>query len=210
MFEYFRNEDLNANDWFTKSFGESRGILRQNQYGFTAEGPLVKNKLLLFGSWQGTRQYNETDPFNHKVDYEPPITDNRSAAGLGAVFGGQQGWLGAFGGTVLANGSNIAPQALALLNTKLTNGQYMIPSASSVNPSAPGGFDSEGTAFVRSPGFFNENQWMANGDYLLSDRNKIAVRYFGALSDQEYTRLKGIHSISQSASTCLRSQKPSP
>jgi hypothetical protein len=117
MFEYFRNEDLNANDWFTKSFGESRGILRQNQYGFTAEGPLVKNKLLLFGSWQGTRQYNETDPFNHKVDYEPPITDNRSAAGLGAVFGGQQGWLGAFGGTVLANGSNIAPQALALLNT---------------------------------------------------------------------------------------------
>ena len=189
MFEYFRNEDLNANDWFTKSFGESRGILRQNQYGFTAEGPLVKNKLLLFGSWQGTRQYNETDPFNHKVDYEPPITDNRSAAGLGAVFGGQQGWLGAFGGTVLANGSNIAPQALALLNTKLTNGQYMIPSASSVNPSAPGGFDSEGTAFVRSPGFFNENQWMANGDYLLSDRNKIAVRYFGALSDQEWSTL---------------------
>jgi hypothetical protein len=48
-----------------------------------------------------------------------------------------------------------------------------------------GGFDSEGTAFVTSPGFYNENQWMANGDYLLSDRNKIAVRYFGALSNMD-------------------------
>ena len=42
---------------------------------------------------------------------------------------------------------------------------------------------------MTSPGFFNENQWMANGDYVLSDRNKIAVRYFGALSNQEWTTL---------------------
>jgi hypothetical protein len=189
MFEFLRNEDLNANDWFTKSFGEPRGILRQNQYGFTAEGPLVKKKVLLFGSWQGTKQYNETDPANHKVDYEPPITSDRSAAGLGTVFAGQQGYLGVYGGTIAANGSNIAPQALALLQTKLPNGQYMIPSASRVNPSAAGGFDSEGEAYVTSPGFFNENQWMANGDFLLSDRNKIAVRYFGALSNQEWSTL---------------------
>ena len=189
MFEFLRNEDLNANDWFTKAFGESRGILRQNQYGFTAGGPLIKNKFLLFGSWQGTRQYNETDPANHKVVYEPPITSDRSAAGLGAVFAGQQGWLGAFGGTVLANGSNIAPQALALLQTKLPNGQYMIPTPSSVNSSSKLGFDGEGTAFVRAPGFFNENQWMANGDYIVSDRNKISVRYFGAQSNQEWSTL---------------------
>jgi len=189
MFEFFRNEDLNANDWFTKSFGEPRGILRQNQYGFTAGGPLVRNKLLLFGSWQGTKQFNETDPANHKVDYEPPITNDRSAAGLGAVFAGQQGYLGAFGGAIAANGSNIAPQALALLQTRLPNGQYMIPTAQTINPSAPGGFDSEGEAYVTSPGFFNENQWMVNGDLVLSERNKIAVRYFGAISNQEWSTL---------------------
>jgi hypothetical protein len=33
MFEFFRNEDLNANDWFAKRSGQPRGILRQNQYG---------------------------------------------------------------------------------------------------------------------------------------------------------------------------------
>lgn len=187
LFEYFRNEDLNANDWFTKRLGEPRGILRQNQYGFTAGGPLVKNKVLVFGSWQGTRQYNETDAANHKVDYLPPLTNDRSAAGLGAVFGGQQGWLGAFGGTVAPDGSNIAPQALALLQLKLPNGQYLIPTPQTINPSAA--FDSQGIAFERSPGFFNENQWMANGDYLLSDRNKLAFRYFGASSDQEWSTL---------------------
>ncbi len=189
MFEFFRNEDLNANDWFTKSFGEPRGILRQNQYGFTAGGPLVKDKLLLFGSWQGTKQFNETDPANHKVVYEPPLTNDRSAAGLGAVFGGQEGYLGVFGGTIAADGSNIAPQALALLQTKLPNGQYMVPTPQIINPSALGGFDSEGEAYVTSPGFFNENQWMVNGDYVLSARNKIAVRYFGALSNQEWSTL---------------------
>ena len=178
LFEYFRNEDLNANDWFTNRSGTPRGILRQNQYGFTAGGPLVKNKLLLFGSFQGTKQYNSTDPSNHKFVYLPPITNDRSAAGLGAAFAGQAGYLGPLFGTVAADGSNIAPQALALFQAKLPNGQYVIPT-----PQA------DGTAYLSSPGFFNENQWMVNGDYLVSDRNKIAVRYFGAVSNVEWTTL---------------------
>jgi len=194
MFEFFRNEDLNANDWFSKRSRQPRGILRQNQYGFTAGGPLIKNKLLLFGSWQGTKQYNETDPANHKLDYLPPLSDDRSAAGLGAVFGGQAGYLGPLFGTVAPNGSNIAPQALALLQLKLPNGQYLVPTptsinASGVNPAQYGAIDSEGTAYIHQPGFFNENQWMANGDYQLSDRHKLAVRYFGALSNVEWSTL---------------------
>jgi hypothetical protein len=194
MFEFFRNEDLNANDWFSKRDLQPRGILRQNQYGFTAGGPLVRNKFLLFGSWQGTKQYNETDISNHKLDYLPPLTNDRSPAGLGAVFGGQAGYLGPLFGTVAANGSNIAPQALALLQLKLPNGQYLVPTPTSISTAGVdltkyGEIDSEGRAYIQQPGFFNENQWMANGDYLVSDRNKIAVRYFGASSDLEWSTL---------------------
>ncbi|MFY9853993.1 MAG: TonB-dependent receptor, partial [Terracidiphilus sp.] len=194
LFEFFRNEDLNANDWFAKRSGQPRGILRQNQYGLTAGGPLVKSKVLLFGSYQGTKQYNETDPSNHKLEYLPPITNDRSAAGLGAAFGGQAGYLGAWAGVVSPDGSNIAPQALNLLQAKLPNGQYVVPTpqsinSSGVNPSNYGAIDSEGTAYISQPGFFNENQWMVNGDYLKSDRNKIAARYFGALSNVEWTTL---------------------
>jgi hypothetical protein len=83
LFEYFRNEDLNANDWFANRSDVSRGILRQNQYGFTAGGPVIKNKLLLFGSFQGTKQFNSTDPSNHKFVYLPPITNDRSRTGSG-------------------------------------------------------------------------------------------------------------------------------
>ena len=187
LFEYFRNEDLNANDWFANRSDQPRGILRQNQYGFTAGGPVIKNKLLLFGSWQGTKQFNSTDPSNHKFVLLPPLTNDRSAAGLGAAFAGDYGYLGPAFGTINADGSNISPQGLALFQAKLPNGQYVIPTPTSIDPSRP--LETQGSAYLQSPGFFNENQWMVNGDYLVSDRNKIAVRYFGALSNVEWSTL---------------------
>ncbi len=119
--EYFRNEDLNANDWFTKAVGSPRGVLRQNQYGFTAGGPVVRNKFLMFGSWQGTKQSNGIDPSSHKIDQLPPLTNDRSYAGLGKTFGGDEGYLyaayypylGAADNQIIkADGSNITPQAL--------------------------------------------------------------------------------------------------
>ena len=134
MFEYFRNEDLNANDWFANNSGQPRGILRQNQYGFTAGGPVIRNKLLLFGSWQGTKQYNSTDPSNHKFVYLPPLTNDRSAAGLGAAFAGDYGYLGPLFGTIAPDGSNISSQALALFQAKLPNGQYVIPTPQTIDP----------------------------------------------------------------------------
>jgi hypothetical protein len=187
MFEYFRNEDLNANDWFAKQQGQQRPVLRQNQFGITASGPLVRNKILLFGSYQGTRQLNATDGTNHKFDRLPPLTNDRSAAGLGAVFAGDYGYLGPAFGTIAANGSNIAPQALALFQAKLPNGQYVIPTPQTIDRAKA--LEIQGSSFLSSPGFFNEDQYVINGDYVKSDRNKVNVRYFGAGSDQESTTL---------------------
>ena len=201
MFEFLRNEDLNGNDWFAKSLGQARPELRQNQYGLTAEGPLVKNKVLLFGSWQGTKQFNAQDPSCHKLVHLPPLGNtpaSRTAAGLGATFAGDYGYLGPYGGTILGapyagyvysiNGiTPIAPQAVALFNVKLPNGQYMIPAPQTIDTSKP--LEVQGTSFISQPGFFRENQWMANGDYLKSDRHKISFRYFGATSNEEWTAL---------------------
>jgi hypothetical protein len=187
IFEYFRNEDLNANDWFAKSLGQARPVLRQNQFGITVGGPVIKDKLLFFGSYQGTRQLNATDSTNNNLDELPPLTNDRSAAGLGAVFAGDAGYLGPAFGTIAPNGSNIAPQALALFQLKLPNGQYLIPTPQKIDRSQP--LEIQGSSFLSSPGFFNENQWMVNGDYVQSARNRIAVRYFGALSNMESTTL---------------------
>jgi hypothetical protein len=55
LFEFFRNEDLDANGFFVNAEGGGKQILRQNQFGGTFGGPIKKDKLFFFGSYQGTR-----------------------------------------------------------------------------------------------------------------------------------------------------------
>jgi hypothetical protein len=52
-FEYFRNDKLDSNDWFANANGLSRPELRQNDFGGVLGGPIVKNKLFFFGSYEG-------------------------------------------------------------------------------------------------------------------------------------------------------------
>jgi len=54
-FEYFRNDKLDANDWFANANGLARPQLRQNDFGGVLGGPIVKDKLFFFGSYEGLR-----------------------------------------------------------------------------------------------------------------------------------------------------------
>ena len=54
-FEYFRNEVLDANDWFADSNGLKKAELRQNDFGGVFGGPIVTDKLFFFGSYEGLR-----------------------------------------------------------------------------------------------------------------------------------------------------------
>jgi hypothetical protein len=178
LFEFFRNEDLNANNFFFNRAGQPRGVLRQNQFGFTLGGPIVKDKLLFFGSYQGTRQLNGASTAINTTCaatlIEPPLTNDRSAAALGALFAGQTG---AQGGTAIAaNGSNINPAALALLNLKLPNGSFLIPTPQVVNPGAA--FASQGFSAFSEPCRYNEDQFMVNSDYLQSAKSRFSERFF--------------------------------
>jgi hypothetical protein len=51
--EYFRNEKLDANDWFANSVGLGRAALRQNTYGGVFGGPIRHDKTFFFGSYEG-------------------------------------------------------------------------------------------------------------------------------------------------------------
>jgi hypothetical protein len=55
LFEYFRNDALDANDWFTNSRGQPKPALRQNDFGGVLGGPIIKNRTFFFFSYEGLR-----------------------------------------------------------------------------------------------------------------------------------------------------------
>ena len=55
VFEYLQNRDLDANSWSNNRAGQPIGPFVQNQFGATAGGPIKRNRLFLFGDYQGTR-----------------------------------------------------------------------------------------------------------------------------------------------------------
>ncbi|MFN0167013.1 MAG: TonB-dependent receptor domain-containing protein [Bryobacteraceae bacterium] len=56
LYEFFRNDKLNANAFFSNKAGAKRPVFRFNQFGLTAGGPIVKNKVFWFFNFEGLRQ----------------------------------------------------------------------------------------------------------------------------------------------------------
>lgn len=188
VFEFFRNNLLNANDLFLNAAGQPRADLKQNQFGFTVGGPILKDRLFFFGSYQGTRQVNGLAAGQARIActatvITPPLTNDRSPAALGSMFAGKSGALG--GLAVNADGSNINPVALALLNFKLPDNQFLIPTPQKIDPLAP--FASQGSSLFSEPCQFDEDQFSVNADYLISTKSKLAARFFFANDSETVT-----------------------
>jgi Carboxypeptidase regulatory-like domain/TonB dependent receptor/TonB-dependent Receptor Plug Domain len=184
-FEFFRNSVLNANDFFRNQVRQPRPVLNQNAFGFVLGGPIKKDKLFFFGSYQGMRQVNGLAAGQVRVAcsatlISPPLTNDRTAGALGTLFGGMTGALG--GVAVKADGSNINPVALALLNFKLPDGSFLIPTPQTVDPTKP--FASQGFSAVSQPCHFDEDQFVTNVDFVSSQKSRISGRFFFAADDQ--------------------------
>ncbi len=55
VYEYFRNDQLNANDFFANGAGIGRAEFRQNQFGGSLGGHIIKNKTFFFGDMEVLR-----------------------------------------------------------------------------------------------------------------------------------------------------------
>ena len=182
-FEFLRNTDLNANNYFLNLVGQPRPVLNQNQYGGTLGGPVLKDRLFFFIAYQGTQQKNGQGTTSLE-SFQMPLLSNaasgRTAQALGAEFAGLAGFRG--GTKIAANGSNINPVALALLNYKLPNGNYLFPAPQTVQNASnvtTGGFSS-----FSVPSTFHEDQAIGNVDYFLSSKNRLSGKYFWSRDTQ--------------------------
>ena len=164
VYEYFRNDALNANNPFLKAAGAGRPVLKRNVFGGTVGGPVKKDRAFFFASYQGTRESNGASILNSvssNVLVARGLTDDRSEQTLLQTFE-----------PTLANGqpaTSINPVALALLNVKLPNGQFLIQT-----PQTNGRYS--GSAISR----FREDQFNANVDYRVNEKNWLAVKFFFA------------------------------
>ncbi|MBZ5605954.1 MAG: carboxypeptidase regulatory-like domain-containing protein, partial [Acidobacteriia bacterium] len=60
LFEYLRNSDLDAADFFSNKNSAPKSPLHRNQYGGTFGGPIKKDKTFFFASYEGFRQVAPT------------------------------------------------------------------------------------------------------------------------------------------------------
>ena len=188
--EFVRNDVFNANAFFRNAAGQPRPNLKQNQFGGTLGGPMMKDKLFFFGSYQGTRQVNGLDPgASLSTLLLPPLTNDRSAAAIGSQFcpankpaSAQPRYLTFAGGVQLAcDGSNVNPVALSFLQLRLPDGSYAIPSPQTILASGPNaglGFSS-----YSIPSTYNEQQFLINMNYVISRKHTLAGRFYYGAAD---------------------------
>ena len=180
-FEFFRNADLDANDFFynrdsCKAYASGscpHQVLNMNQFGGTIGGPIKKDKIFFFGSYEGTREKNGVAAQGFTDAALAPIPGGPRSTSPTSPFALQVAALNcgnfSFGPNLACNGSNINPVALNILNLKLPNGQYYYPSTGS-NVLTNVGFS--------IPALYNADQTVINGDYIINSKNTLAMRYF--------------------------------
>ena len=167
LWEQWQNSDMNANPYFYNAAGIARPFLNRNAFGGTIGGTIVKDKLFFFGSYQGVR-ISDAEASTKTTTVPLGLTDDRSTQGIINMI------QATYGTTITANQINSA--AAQMLNAKLPNGQYLIPSAQYSSSAATTlGYD----VVVKGPNTrATVDQGIAGIDYVISSKDRLAARYY--------------------------------
>jgi len=163
VYEFFRNEKLNANEYFLNRAGLARPPVKQNIFGGSLGGPIGKDAQggFFFVNYQGTRQRSGLSPGTLISTSIPVLPTDRSDASLEAAFGVP----------------SIDPVIHNLLN--FTSNQFGSSPGGFLIPSIPGTPGSTGQFIVSRPGKFTDDQFTTTWDREFHRGNdKISARFF--------------------------------
>ena len=179
-FEFFRNTNLDARNYFSPS----RGAFNQNQYGGTLGGPIRKNKVFFFADYQGTRLTQGVDTGQIPV----PSVQDRTTGDMSDQVNSQGFAQLGFCGTqtdpttkkvyelpCTVSGLNVATMLSNELGYKVTSGEPYFFSGNYINPYT--GVESSGICTNTSSSTANacvfpgakvpSSSWIAPGTNLL-------------------------------------------
>jgi len=173
----FANNSMNASPYF---FNQSYQLAQNgvgvfprsllNPYlnrwsmGGTLGGPIKKDKLFFFLAFQHRSDSDNATGIS-QMQVPSGLTDDRSVSGL---LNADASW----GGNATAG--QIDPVAQAILNAKLPNGQYLIPSAQS---SAPYQYGEPNVTLVGTS-VLTSNQLTVSLDYDVTKNDRLSAKYF--------------------------------
>jgi len=182
IYEFFRNDALNANNYFLNRADIPRPPYKRNQFGGTLGGPILKDKLWFFISYQGSREVNGTSLLNSigTVFVPQNLTNDRSDAAVNALAASYGLAPCATPPVTITFPPCFHPTAKYLLQAKLPNGQYVIPSAPHPVPVAPGSVPQPEATPVVGISRFTENQYNTNLDFQISQANRFSGKFFEA------------------------------
>jgi hypothetical protein len=149
LFEFVRNNDFDARNFFDQG---SVPPFRRNQFGGALGGPLKKNKLFLFGNYEGFRQSLATTSTSTVPDADARNGKLPNAAGVPTTVTGLN--------TAMLDYTNLWPVA---------NGPEILTTAGLPTGTAK--------AFYNPKQRIREDFGTLRGDYHLSDRDSIAAIY---------------------------------
>jgi hypothetical protein len=187
-FEYFRNDVLNANDFFFNKNGQSRPDVKQNIFGGSLGGPIAPagSQGFVFLNYQGTRQRSGISPGTFIDTFIPVLPADRSAASLASAFSSPA--VGTCPAMPIA-AAQIDPVVVKLLNfqsNQFGGGAkgFLIPTVTgtpgvTVNAATCQPTVNTGPLVLSTPGKFTDDQFTANWDRTFGGgRDIIRERFF--------------------------------
>jgi hypothetical protein len=178
-YEFLRNEKLDGANFFANRSGAARPTYRQNQFGATLGGPVIKNRTFYFGSYQGTRirlgrSYTSSVPSRNMIErfdfsQEPAVRRNvydpLTLTGTGATATRTQ-----FPGNVIPS-SRIDPVVRRII--------LLYPTSNIA------GLDNQPNNYFFAPTDSDDaEQFDFRGDHNITDKHKFFARWSQRIQDR--------------------------
>jgi hypothetical protein len=166
VFWFLRNTQFDANSFFSHTPDQ----LKQNQGGFTAGGPVKKNKLFIFGGYQQTWVRSLTGSSSTSTI---SVAAQVAATSVPASYrtGNFSGLLSGAHPTVITDPSGNPYPNNQIPASALSPGALNLLQFAPV----PG---PNGVVSFALPALQNSHEWIMRADYRLGDKNSISIRLY--------------------------------